>query len=725
MDEEEYDALTEEEKVKFDREVQQAPRERQKRELERLAKEMHEKKLQQELERQKEEDELKRKVKKLKQVPIKEELPVKKSQTPSQQILTFSKPEVKMDTIERKVSVREQVESEKDELSKKRKQQLADINMLGFPLVQEQEDSEGDIPKDTDKPMAQKFKIYELTLKDIQNTLMYWDRKQGLQLPHGGADDMPHEPEDQRQVPSGARRSRKERERAERERVEREKAERERVEKLRALEERSDGGEVDAEEEHEGKKDLGVPFINIQAPDFEGLSWKQALENDRLPKGDQILDILGLGASGPPIPPPALFSIISYPVKRLPLAATEILKHFVFVVPPSEELSLPKEKREAEAEAEISAPAGAVKAQEEQTPSSKVRKQKVREKKDQARDTPKDKRHIAFNRKGLPGPTPGTIAPLPDMDQNNFSEHFSQEKFTRLNHFRWIVPAHGEVTLRVHFSSNDVGNFDQTFNFEILGTRRQYQLYCRGICTYPFICRDPKVVFPQRKRDMKENEVIFKKYIISMERFHFGPLLCGKSRDKYKSSLFPGNMETLTILNNSPMVVEVFFCFQNDIKASTYFLEPINMLLKPNEKQLLKVWAYPTAVGVFEDSIVCRIKKNPEPAIFKLSCQGIRPELELDPRQLHFDRLLLHRKESKIVSLRNVTPLPVAWRITSLEHLGDDFTVSMMQGIIPPKAEYGLKVHFKPSKPINIKKAIRLEVRFHISTDVVIKMCTH
>lgn len=138
-------------------------------------------------------------------------------------------------------------------------------------------------------------------------------------------------------------------------------------------------------------------------------------------------------------------------------------------------------------------------------------------------------------------------------------------------------------------------------------------------------------------------------------------------------------METLTILNNSPMPVEVYFCFQNDVKASTYFLEPVNMSLKPNERQvkepgtglpgqeylgnqrpwrgqetalpfdfslqILTIWAYPTGIGVFEDNIVCCIKENPEPAIFRLSCQGIRPELELEPRQLHFDRLLLHRSE--------------------------------------------------------------------------------
>lgn len=82
----------------------------------------------------------------------------------------------------------------------------------------------------------------------------------------------------------------------------------------------------------------------------------------------------------------------------------------------------------------------------------------------------------------------------------------------------------------------------------------------------------------------------------------------------------------------------------------------------------------------------------------------------------------LCRKESKVVVLRNVTALPVAWRITSLEHLGEDFTVSVLQGTIPAKADYSLQVHFQPSKPINIKKAMRLEVRLHPPSDSVVKM---
>ncbi|XP_042636791.1 hydrocephalus-inducing protein homolog [Orycteropus afer afer] len=718
MDEEEYDALTEEEKVAFDREVQQALRERKKRELERLAREMQERKLQQELERQREEDELRRKVKKPKQGQTKEEPPpLKKSQMTSRQVLPLSKLEMKMEAIERKVSVREQGQSEKEESNKKKKNQVTDVSFLGFPLIQEEE-SEGDsLQKDTDKQLAHRFKSYEMSLKDVQNMLTYWDRKLGIQLPHIGTEEVPHELDDQRQVPSGGRRGRKDRERerlekerAEKERLEREKAERERLEKLRALEERSDGGEGGGEEDHEGKKDLGVPFLNVQTPDFEGCGWKQALENDKLPKRDQILDLLGLGSSGPPIPPPTLFSIVPYPVKRLPLAPTDILKHFVFVIPQSEELYMMDEKKEAEAEAEFLTSTVLMKAQEDQTTPSKGSKQKPKEKPEQPRESQKDKRRIAINRKGLAGGPAGAIAPLSDLDQNNLTGQHSQEKITRLNHFRWIVPANSDVALRVHFSSTDLGNFDQTFTFEILGTRRQYQLYCRGVCTYPYICQDPKVVFPQRKKDIKADEVVFKKFVMSMDRFYFGPLLCGKSRDKYKSSIFPGNMETLTILNDSPMLVEVHFCFQHDVRANTYFLEPTTMILKPDEKQVLTVWAYPTAVGIFEDSIVCCIKENPEPAIFKLHCQGIRPELELDRKQLHFDRLLLHRKESQVVVLHNITLLPVAWRISSLEHLGDDFTVSMMQGTIPPKSDYSLHVHFQPSKPVTIKKAIRLEV---------------
>ena len=62
----------------------------------------------------------------------------------------------------------------------------------------------------------------------------------------------------------------------------------------------------------------------------------------------------------------------------------------------------------------------------------------------------------------------------------------------RLMVFRWVIPANGETLLRLRFVSEELGQFDQTLNFEIVGTRRRYQLYCRGTCAFPTISREPR-----------------------------------------------------------------------------------------------------------------------------------------------------------------------------------------------------------------------------------------
>ena len=64
----------------------------------------------------------------------------------------------------------------------------------------------------------------------------------------------------------------------------------------------------------------------------------------------------------------------------------------------------------------------------------------------------------------------------------------------RLVKFRWVVPPGGEVKLRMLFQSRDEGQFDQTLNFEIVGTRRRLQLFCRGVCVVPSIAREPRYV---------------------------------------------------------------------------------------------------------------------------------------------------------------------------------------------------------------------------------------
>lgn len=65
----------------------------------------------------------------------------------------------------------------------------------------------------------------------------------------------------------------------------------------------------------------------------------------------------------------------------------------------------------------------------------------------------------------------------------------------------------------------------------------------------------------------------------------------------------------------------------------------------------------------------------------------------------------------KTLGLKNNTLLPVAWRLNGLDNLGDDFSVSMEHGVIPPKTDITIDFYFKAVKPINTsKKSIRIEV---------------
>lgn len=53
----------------------------------------------------------------------------------------------------------------------------------------------------------------------------------------------------------------------------------------------------------------------------------------------------------------------------------------------------------------------------------------------------------------------------------------------------------------------------------------------------------------------------------------------------------------------------------------------------------------------------------------------------------------------------------MVWRLSGLENLGEDFSVSQNEGIIGPRTEFGVHLYFKATKALSIKKTIRLEVR--------------
>ena len=77
------------------------------------------------------------------------------------------------------------------------------------------------------------------------------------------------------------------------------------------------------------------------------------------------------------------------------------------------------------------------------------------------------------------------------------------------------------------------------------------------------------------------------------------------------------------------------------------------------------------------------------------------------------------RRESRVLHLRNNTLLAAAWKLSGTETLGDEFTFSQEQGIVQPKSEFPLTVHFRAVKPApsnaGNKKAFKIEVILELS----------
>ncbi|XP_025115052.1 hydrocephalus-inducing protein-like isoform X4 [Pomacea canaliculata] len=568
--------------------------------------------------------------------------------------------------------------------------------------------------------LMQRFRKFEVAQKDIADFLELWDRTTlQVQIPHS-----PSEPseEEAKEPPQSAKKGKsKDKHEKEKEKL-RQQQEKEMAEKAaKEAAAAAQGSGKDKPAKAKEEESLGIPHIVIDCSDHNTDPMEKLLSSRFLPSLEEVLDGLGMGPRGPPIPPPAVFAVVPYPVKRRAPLMAELGGRYIFVAssPDDPNVIVEEKTKDPDAEEEKSATPEKI-GKEDHAARGKV---KGAEKKATSGDPTTKERKRSADRKSrmarrnsaqISSPPPGATTPVSDGDnQSTTGEGLAptEPKTAKLSTFRWIVPANGEIMIRLRFQSEELGQFDQTFNFEIVSTRRRYQLFCRGVCAFPTISKEPRIVFPSRKKNMKPDEIVNKKYILMNETFEFGPLLVGKSRERYKEGRYPENMESFKIFNSSPMEAEVSFCFFTDSKGETFLLDPPSGTLKPNDSMALTVWAYPKGPGRFEDAVVVCIRDNPEPVVFKVACDGFRPELELDKKVLHFDKVLLHRKDTKVLYLRNSTKLPVAWRLSGLEMLGEDFTVGADTGVVQPLSEYPLQAYFRAMRPVQTsKRMIRLEI---------------
>lgn len=276
--------------------------------------------------------------------------------------------------------------------------------------------------------------------------------------------------------------------------------------------------------------------------------------------------------------------------------------------------------------------------------------------------------------------------------------------------FRWLILPNETKEIGVKFSSLDTGRFEQDLNFEIMGTRTVYTIKCTGLCQYAHFSTDYKKIFPKVRKARDEKQIIHGEYIINQGMYDFGPLLSAKQREKYLEK-FPENRVIINFSNPSlTSDLKIYFAMKNDLKGETFFFDPPSMEIQPGQMQHLSLWAYPKSPIYYEDTLVCCIKDNPEPQVFKVTCLGVKPEIDVDKKVLTFEKMLLGRMEQREVNLKNNSYLPVTWRLMQLESLGEEFEVTPLEGLLEPFQEAKICAEFRAAKPLVVKRLIKLEV---------------
>ncbi|RKO94829.1 hypothetical protein BDK51DRAFT_29881 [Blyttiomyces helicus] len=279
-----------------------------------------------------------------------------------------------------------------------------------------------------------------------------------------------------------------------------------------------------------------------------------------------------------------------------------------------------------------------------------------------------------------------------------------------IKRFRWVVQPRERKELVVKLNSLDVGKFEQTLNFEIMGARGRYALHCIGHCHYSQIVGDPRKIFSKWRKVKEEKSIIHGEFVIATGTYEFGPLVFSKAKEKYMEK-YPENHAILNITNAGPHEIKVLFSLKNDIKGDIFFHDcQQGMDLAPGQTLPFSVWAYPRNLSHFEDMLIICVKDNPEPYLFKLSCVGVKPELEIDKKVLTFDRMLLGRSERREIKIKNNTLIPVLWKLTGTEQLSEEFTVGPLEGILESFQEGFISAEFKGTRPGTHKKLIKLEV---------------
>jgi hypothetical protein len=318
---------------------------------------------------------------------------------------------------------------------------------------------------------------------------------------------------------------------------------------------------------------------------------------------------------------------------------------------------------------------------------------------------------------------------------------------------RWIIPPFGSTKFKVVFHSQTVGKFDMNMRFEVLGSQQQYNLHCGGVCELPNINRDTRNLFMRRQKQIAAGAPLpQRKFISNDDSYCFGPLLMFKKPEWRNINpetaneqelinynlVHQTNVDIIRLSNNGKYKCTVECGFQNtaDDVRGVFLVEPHTVELEEGETKEVKIWAFPTAVREYVNSLVICVSNNPVPLVFGVKCWGVEPTIELDgpwkdaivaaeaavaactdkklikdlqtklqqlkdDMTLDFDRQLVNKTESRSFQVTNTSLLPIAYLVDAGDFKDSaNMAISPLEGVIPANSTIPITLSFTSPAPL-------------------------
>ena len=193
------------------------------------------------------------------------------------------------------------------------------------------------------------------------------------------------------------------------------------------------------------------------------------------------------------------------------------------------------------------------------------------------------------------------------------------------------------------------------------------------------------------------------------------------------------NSDVMRLTNDGKFKCLITLTFkEND---GIFFIEPSYLELEEGETFEVRIWAFPTHVQVYNNTIIASIALNPNPLLFAISCYGSSPDVqfngswnenllitetalavcvdkkiikELESKislykecsTIDFGRILIGKSDVRTFDIRNTSSLMVAWEISLSDFTDSPYlNISPLKGIIAVNCSQSVTLSFTSSIP--------------------------